>query len=224
MAKGPSNRRFVVLGLGTFGSALAVRLTELGYRVTGVDSSEKQIQALQDQLYEAVVADVTDREALSQLLVSEAEAVFISLGEQIERSILAALHVRELGAENVIAKAVSTEHAKVLEKLGVQRVIIPEVEFARELAEKVSEPNVLERLHIDPQYSIIELEVPNSLIGKTLQEADLRRRFGVTVIGARDVLHGTVQVVPGADYMLTDDKVLIIIGTEDSLRKVQELK
>jgi trk system potassium uptake protein TrkA len=123
-------RRFVVLGLGSFGSALARRLTKNGCRVTGADASEARIDELKGQLYEAVVTDVTDRESLEQLLLNHADAVFISLGEEIEKSLLAALHAKELGARRVIVKGVTIEHGKILKRLGVDRVIFPEVEMA----------------------------------------------------------------------------------------------
>ena len=104
------NARFVVLGLGTFGTALASRLSANGRRVTGVDSNARHVEALRDQLYEAIVADVTDRNALKELLLPNAEAVIISLGEQIELSILTALHAKELGARHVYCKEIGRAH------------------------------------------------------------------------------------------------------------------
>ena len=223
MASKPKDRRFVVLGLGSFGSALAVTLSEHECRVTGVDVSAKAVEAVQNDIYEAVVADATDRSALEQLLVNEAETVFVALGEKIERSILAALHLRDLQAREVYAKGVNEEHARILKALGVGRVVFPEVEFAQDLAIRIAFPNILERMHIDPQYSIIEIGVPPSFAGKTLQEADIGRRYGVHVIGIRDVLHQTVRVVPPGEVRLGDDQILIVIGREEDLHKLREI-
>lgn len=216
-------KRFVVLGLGSFGASLALRLSDNGCRVTGVDRSERNVQAVQDRLYEAIVADVTDRTAMEQLLLQNADAVFISLGENIERSILAALHVKELGARQIFAKATTDEHGRILEKLGVERVIFPEAEIAVQLADKVTWPNVLDLLKIDPDYSIIEIAVPNSLVGVTLQAADLRRRFNIFVLGVKDALLGKLVVIPQADFVLNDDQVLLAIGKRLDLDRFREM-
>lgn len=219
-----AQRRFVVLGLGSFGTALARRLSENGCRVTGVDNSEERVRALQDQLYEAVVGDVTDRQTLEELLISNASAVFISLGENIERSILAALHAKELGAAQIYAKAVSEDHGRILRKLGVDRAIFPEAEIAVQLADSVTWPNILETIKIDPEYGIIEIAVPGSLVGQTLQQADLRRRHGVTVLCIKDALRGTLEVSPNGEFQLSDDQMLLLLGKQDSLRRFREVK
>lgn len=215
--------RFIVLGLGTFGRALAVRLAENGRRVTGVDQSEKLVEQLRDKLYEAIVGDVTDRLVLKELVPSNSEAVIISLGEQIELSILTALHAKELGARHVYCKGVTDDHGKILKQLGVERVIFPEREMAVQLADSFAWPNVINSLQVDNEYSILELAVPNSLVGKTLQSADLRRRFGVSVVAVKDALRGSLVGIPAGDFVLSDDQLLLIIGKHTDLRRVQEL-
>lgn len=216
------NKRFVVLGLGTFGTALAVRLAKNGCRVTGVDSSERHVEAVSSLLYESVVGDVTDRHVLEQLSLPDAEAVIISLGEQIERSILAALHARECGARHIFVKGVSDEHGKILKALGVERVIFPEAEIAVQLADNFTWPNVLNFLQVDPEYSIIEIAVPPSFLGKTLQEADLRRRFNVYVLAIKDALQGKLQGIPHGDFRLNDDQLLLVIGKHADLAKFRD--
>src|SRR3569832_2096097 len=131
------NKRFVVLGLGSFGTALSTRLAQNGCRVTGVDASERRVEAQKNVHYEAVVANVTDKASLAELLVAKSNAVFISLGENIETSLLAALHVRELGAKRVLVKGVSEEHGKILKHIGVERVVFPEAEMAAQLADSM---------------------------------------------------------------------------------------
>ena len=219
-----TNRRFIVLGLGSFGTALATKLADNDCRVTGVDSSEDAVNELKDVLYEAVVADVTDRDALAELSVANANGVCISLGENIEPSLLAALHVKELGARRIVVKGVTIEHGKILKKLGVDRVVFPEVEIAQQLADRETWPNVLDFLPIDRNYGVIEIAVPSSLNGETLQQADLRRRFGIYVLGVKDSLAGTLQVIPSPDLRLTDDQMLLALGQMDNLEKFRELK
>jgi len=217
-------KRFIVLGLGSFGAALATKLSKNGCRVTGVDSDEERVEELKDILYEAVVADVTDRKALQELLVSTATAVFISLGENIELSLLAALHAREIGARRVLVKGVTVEHGKILKHLGVERVIFPEVEMAQQLADSMTWPNVLDALTIDTNVSLAEMAVPGSLAGTTLRDADLRRRFGLTVLGIKDHLTGDLTLNPAAEFRLTDDQLLLVIGQKDDLSRFGDIR
>lgn len=212
-----SERHFVVLGLGSFGTALALRLSQNGCRVTGVDLREKAVEDIKDQVYAAIQADVTDRAALEELLLQHADTVFISLGEQIERSILAALHCKDLGARRIYAKGVTAEHGRILEKLGVERVIFPEMEIAHQIADKVTWPNVLDQLPIDPEYGLMEITVPNQFVGKTLTDANLRRRYGLLVVAVKDALHGFLETAPGADFRLSDDQILLVLGKHRDL-------
>ncbi len=217
-------KRFVVLGLGTFGRALAEKFAQNGCRVTGVDRSRDRVEDLKNVLYESVIADVTEREALEHLSLPDAEAVMISLGENISLSLLATLHAKELGAKRIVVKGVTPEHGKLLMHLGVERVVFPELEIARELADRMTWPNVLDFLPIDPDYSLVEIAAPDSCAGQTLQEADLRRRFNVWVLGVKDALSGKLTIFPSGDFKLSDDQLLLAIGKQEDLGRLRELK
>jgi len=219
-----STKRFVVLGLGTFGTALAARLHENDCRVTGLDLRKDRVEAVKDDLYEAIIGDATEREVLEQLSLRTADAVFISLGENIARSLLATLHCKELGARRVIVKGVTKEHGKLLHHLGVERVVFPEIEVAREVADRVTWPNFLDFLPIDREHSIVELAVPDALNGQTLGEANLRRRFGVFVVGLKDVLTGKLEIFPGGDVRLNSSQLLLVVGKQSELSQLRELK
>jgi trk system potassium uptake protein len=218
-----NGKRFVVLGLGSFGAALAKRLAENGCRVTGVDASEDRVEALQDVLHEAVVGDVTERETLEELLVAQSTAVFISLGEKIEMSMLAALHAREVGAKRVLVKGVTSEHGRILKHLGVERVVFPEAEMAVQLADSMTWPNVLDALAIDTDHQLIEMAVPDSLVGQSLRQADLRRKFGCMVLGVKDHLTGNLTINPDGEFRLTDDQLLLVIGRKEELGRLSQL-
>ena len=217
-------KHFIVLGLGTFGSALAVKLHQNGCRVTGVDASRERVESLKNFLYEAVISNAADRESLQNLSLREADAVFISLGENISLSLLAALHAKELGARRVIAKGVTAEHGKILKHLGVERVVFPETEIAEDLADRATWPNVIDFLPIDPEYSFVEIAVPDSFVGQTLSEVDLRRRAGVWVVGVKDVLSGKLQMIPSAEFRFGADQLLLAIGKGEDLTRLRELK
>lgn len=217
-------KHFVVLGLGTFGAAFAERAHHDGCRVTGVDASEERVEELKEVLHEAVIADVTDRDSLQQLPLVAADAVVISLGERYEQSILCALHVKELGARRILAKGVTQDHGKILKKLGVDEVIFPEKEAAMYWADKETWTNVVDFLPIDPEYGLIEVAVPSTLQGKTLLEANIRQKYGVHVIGVKDVTFNKMTLIPPADFRMTDEQLLLVIGTKEALEKFQALK
>ncbi|MGB8853475.1 MAG: TrkA family potassium uptake protein [Pirellulales bacterium] len=216
-------KKFIMLGMGTFGSALATKLAANGCQVTGVDVKRERLDLLKNVLHEAVIGDSTDREVLENLPIRDATAVFISLGETISQSLLATLHVRELGARNVIVKGVTKEHGKILEHLGVDRVVFPEEEVARELADRMTWPNVLDYLPIDPEYSVAEVAMPSSLSGKTLAEANLRSRIGVHVMGIKDVMKGKFEMFPDGKTRLLEDQVLLVVGREKEIAALREM-
>ena len=213
-----------MLGMGTFGAALATKLASNGCRVIGVDQRKERLEAVKNHIYEAVIGDSTERELLENLPIRDATAVFISLGESIATSLLATLHVKELGARNVIVKGVTHEHGKILEHLGAYRVVFPEEEVARELADRMTWPNVLDYLPIDPDYSVAEIAMPASLSGKTLAEANLRSRIGVHVMGLKDVMTGRFEMFPDGKTRLLEEQVLLVVGREAELAALREMK
>ena len=217
-------KHFVVLGLGTFGGALATRLADNGCRVTGVDVNPALVEALKDKLYEAVIANATERSVVDQLGLAEADAVLISLGEELSPSLLATLHAREAGAKRILVKGLTDEHGKILRSLGVERVVFPEIEIAHTLADQMTWPNVLDYVPIDPEHSVIEITVPDSISGSTLLEADLRRRFNIWVIGIKDALTGKFHMLPGPDFRFNPDQMLVLVGKQDDLMRFRELK
>jgi trk system potassium uptake protein TrkA len=217
-------KRFVVLGLGSFGRALATRLAKNGCRVTGVDQRKDYAEALRDSLYQAVIGDATDRDTLAELSLPDADAVFISLGENITRSLLAALHAKELAARRIIVKGVTEEHGKLLRHLGVERVVFPEIEIAQELADRITWPNVIDYLPIDPEYSFVEFSMPQSVVGKTLREANLRSRYGIWVVGVKDALTGKLRMFPDGEFRLGDDQLLLIVGKQTQIDALRELE
>ncbi|MCA9155025.1 MAG: TrkA family potassium uptake protein [Pirellulaceae bacterium] len=217
-------KHFVVIGLGSFGAAVAQRLKKNGCRVTGIDSDEERVEVLKEWLYEAVIGNATDREALQHLSLDAATGIVISLGEDITLSLLATLHAKELGARNIVVKGVTPEHGKLLKSLGVARVIFPETEIALQLADQLTWPNVIDLLPIDPEYSFIEIAIPDSFVNRTLLEINLRRRFGVWVVGVKDVMTGKLEMFPDAEYKLLADQMLLVVGKTDDLKRIRELR
>lgn len=217
-------KQFVVIGLGSFGGALAERLGENGCRVTGMDQSKDRVESLKDVLYEAVIGDARDRDCIAHLPVTTAHAVIISMGEDITQSLLATLHAKELGAKQVIVKGVTDEHARILKCLGVDRVIFPETEIARQLADRMTWPNVLDFLAIDPEYSFVEIASPDNWAGKTMIDLDLRRKHNIWVVGVKDPMSGKLEMFPGGDYKLSADQILLVVGKQVDVNKLSDFK
>lgn len=217
----PPIKHFYILGLGSFGGALARRLKKNGCRVTGVDSSRENVEEIKDDLYEAIIADATEYESLKHLNLKEANGVFISMGEDITPSLLATLHAKELGAKRIIVKGVTKDHGKLLKSLGVERVIFPEAEIAETLADRMTWPNIIDFLPIDPEYSFMEVAVPDEMIGKSLMNLNLRQQYGVWVVGVKDPMTGKLAMFPDGGYSLGLDQLLLVVGKQSSLEQLR---
>ncbi len=217
-------KRFVVIGLGSFGTAVATRLSENDCRVTAIDMRRERVEEMQDVVYEAMIGDCTDRETLEALGLDTAEAIVISLGADISTSLLATLHVRELHGRRIIVKGVSPEHGKILEYLGVERVVFPKLEVGQFLADRLTWPNMIDFLPIGSEYGVDELSVPDGLIGKTLRQSDLRGSYGVYVLGVKDGRTDEFELLPHADFELQTGQVILVVGEADALKRLRELK
>lgn len=214
--------RVAVFGLGNFGHHFARRVAQQkGIDVMAVDIDQDAVDVIGQFVTNAIVADVTQREVLEELEIDDVDYAVISLGGSMEPSVLATLHVHALGVANIYVKAISDEHAKILELVGATRIIHPEREVAESLAEELGKPNVLKFIPLGEDYSIIELEPPSSMHGKSLAELDLRNRYGVTVIGVREYLTDSRHMNPPGTYVVGDDVSLLILGRLDQLEKLR---
>ena len=214
--------RVVIMGIGNFGHFFARRLSTQKVEIMAVDINKHAVDQVAPFVSRAVVGDVTDRDLLEELDVASADYVVISLGdEHMDPSILATLHSRSLGAKNVYAKAISDDHARILELIGATRIIHPEREVAESLAEALGKPNVLDFIPLGEEYSIVEFEPPSGFVGKSLAELDLRSRYGVTVIGIKEFLTGKRRMNPPPDMVIQDDVSLLIMGRDEQVEKLQ---
>lgn len=220
-----ARRSFAVIGLGRFGSATAVTLSELGQDVIGVDSSEDRVRELGDILLQAIQLDATDEKALRAAGIHTVDVAIISIGENIESSVLVVMLVKELGVKTIIAKAVTPLHGRILEKLGVSRVVFPEREMAQRLAHSLVVPNVLEYIELSRDFSIVEIPAPAEFVGKTLRQLELRSRHGLTLIALkRQTDRGRVtNIAPGADEAIQAGDVLALLGSHENLARLERL-
>lgn len=213
--------KIAVLGVGNFGHFFTRRLADQKVEILAVDVDKRAIDEIGTYVTHAVVGDCTSRELLEELDLGSFDYAVISLGSRMDASILATLHVRSLGARNIYVKALSEDHGRILELIGASKIIHPEREVAESLAEAMGNPNVLDFIPLGENYSIIEMEPSDRLVGKSLEELDLRNRFGVTVLGVKEYLTGTHRMNPAGTYVVADDVSLLIMGRADQIGRVQ---
>ena len=222
-------RKFAVIGLGTFGFQLACELEKLGGEVLAVDKDPEVIQDIRDYVSRAVVSDALDRDNLREVGVADVDVVIIGLRSRLDTSILTTMHVQELGVKEIVVQAVSDDHRRALEKLGAARVIFPEKDMALRAANQLMQPNLVDSLWAAPGYSIVEVRVPQSFLGKSLLELNVRRQFGVTVVAVKSLSAGApastkpspesaTPFVPTPEYIFRPDDILVLFGKNEDLR------
>ena len=212
--------RFAVIGLGNFGSNVARVLYELGHEVICVDRNEDLIKTAHDFSTFGLVGPATDMNLLSSLQIKTLDAVFVSLGDEMADSILVTLHLRDLGAKRIIAKITSEDHGRVLLRVGAHEVVFPERDMAVQVANHVSSPTIMNYLDLSPEYMLAEIIPINEFVGQTLAQTQLRRDYGVNVIGVKDIMTERITANPPADFVIKDSEILIVIGRRDDLARL----
>lgn len=212
--------RFAVIGLGSFGSYLARTLYDKGHEVLIIDKDKDKVDEAKDFSSQAVWMDSADKENLQALGIQDMDVVVVSLGPEMESSILTVLYLHELGVNRIMAKALSADHGKILEAIGATEVIYPERDMAIRLAQRLSSRNVLEYLPLGENISIQEIVPPEAFIGKKLRDLDLTNRYRVQVIAVRQLVPDQLIFIPGADFVIKDSDVLVVMGEEESLAEL----
>lgn len=211
-------KQFIVLGLGRFGSAVATTLVELGHEVLGVDNDKERVDALKDKITQAVQADITEEKVLKELGVKNFDAAIVSIATDLEASILVTMMLKEMGLKYIIAKAQSALHGKVLEKIGVDKIVFPERDMGRRIARSLIIPNIKDYIELEPDYSVIEIEALPEFVDKTLSELDLRNKYGINVLAIKR--DNSFNVSLQAKDIIKNGDFLIVIG---ETKKITEL-
>ena len=214
-------KSYIVIGLGRFGSRAAKRLCELGREVLAIDCNSDLVQPISSMVTQAVVADARDKDVLRALGAKDFECGIVAIGTNLADSVLATMNLKELGVPYIVCKASDETHRQVLMKLGADRVVIPEQEQADRLAKNLSSPNVLDYIELSEEHGIVELPAPKSWQGKSLKELNVRAKLGVNIIAVEKGRH--INVSPGADYRITPEDVMVVLGDTAALDAVQKL-
>lgn len=219
-------QQFAVIGLGRFGSAMATTLVDLGHDVIGIDGSEERVHALADSITQAIELDATDEKALRAAGIHDVDVAVVSIGENIESSLLVVMLLRELGIRTIVAKAVTSLHGRILERLGVSRVIFPEREMAVRIAHSLVMPNAIDYIELSRDFSIVEVPAPAHFVGRSLKQIELRPRLGLTLIAikrADDAGAVTTNIAPAADDVIREGDVLALLGDNERLTQLDRL-
>lgn len=214
-------KQIAVVGLGRFGSNLAVELQKLGYAVLAIDKDDKLVNTIADSVSNALVADATDKDALVDIGIQSFENVVVAIGASLEASILVTLVLKELGIPNIIAKARDEYHTKILERLGATRVISPEHDMGIRLARSIATPNLLDYIEISQGYSIAEIDVQQNISGKTLMELDWRRKYGINVVAIKHK-NGALKLVPRADDKILEGDIIVVVGENSKIERMKD--
>ncbi len=212
-------KRFVVVGLGNFGSSVAESLQTQKHDVLAVDQSEEAVNRIAPLVSRAVVGDGRSVRLLERVGAKAADAGIVSTGDDITASILATMALRDLKVRDVFVKVISIDHARVMEKLGVTETIFPERESGMRLAARISTTSILNYVRLGPGFSVQEMAVPSGWIGKPLRYLKLPQRFRISVIALHDVLMDEIIAVPNADAPLKESDTLLVAGKDEDLAR-----
>ncbi|MEV5413274.1 TrkA family potassium uptake protein [Thermopolyspora sp. NPDC052614] len=210
----------VVIGLGRFGSSLALELTRRGTEVLAIDHRPKVVQSLAGRITHIATADATDAEALRQLGVPDFYRAVVGIGSDLEASILTASILVELEVEDIWAKAVSRQHGRILSRIGVHHVVTPEHDMGERVAHLVS-GRLLDYMEVDQNFALVKTRPPKDFVGKPLGETNLRRKYGVTVVAVKSP--GEEFTYASAETELTYDDVIIVSGKTENVERFAEL-
>lgn len=212
--------QFAVIGIGRFGYSLATKLYELGYDVIAIDKDEETIKSISDKVTYAVQADATDINTLIALGLKCVEVAVVSIGSDINASLMATLNVHELEIKKVYAKAANEQQAKVLYKIGADKVFLPERDMGRRVAHNIVSNNILDMIELDPKYSVIELNALEVWVGKNLTELNLRTNHGINVIAVKRGDELNISPKPTDKIMKND--ILVVVGDNRTLSTLQD--
>lgn len=214
-------RQFAVIGCGRFGSSVAMKLNELGCEVMVVDKDEEIIQTMSESVTHAVQADATDENTMRSLGIRNFDVVVVTIGSDIQASVLITLMCKEQGVKTVVAKAQDDLHAKVLYKIGADRVVFPEREMGIRIAKNLVTDSVLDYIELGAKYSIAEIYPPDQWIGKTIKELELRSKYNVNVIATKK--SGELEISINPEQPLSDGCIIVIMGANEDINRVESM-
>ncbi|WP_069997322.1 potassium channel family protein [Cellulosilyticum sp. I15G10I2] len=212
-------KQFVVFGLGRFGASVALTLSEAGYEVMAVDTSEEKVQEISAFVTHAVQADAIDMDTLRSLGIRNFDVGIVAIGKDIQSSIMITLLLKEIGLPYVVAKASTEVHQKVLQKLGADRIILPEHEMGKRIAANLIAGSIIDYIELSPDYSIMEMAILPEWSNSTIKDLNVRGKYGINIIAVEH--KGGINVSPEPDYVLSPEDILVVVGDNKALQALE---
>ena len=229
-------KTFVVIGLGVFGNQVVRHLAKNNVDIIGIDKDEKKVEEVKEFLKIAIVGDATDVSQLEQAGVNaqDVDIAIVAIGESVESNVYVSLLLKERGIKKVFSRALNDQHANILAKIGVDKVIFPEESAARQLVSSLSSPQILEMFNISEDYSVVEIPSPKMFHNKMLQELGVRTKYNVTIIGIKrntpfvndsgeTDTKEEIIFLPSSDEEILDGDILIVAGKNQDIEKFKKI-
>ena len=215
-------KKFAVIGLGSFGSNLVKTLAKKNVEIIAIDIDEIKVNEIKDVATQPITMDATSKENLTSIGITDVDCVIVSAGPSLEPSIMIVYILKELGVKKIIAKALSEDHEKILLLVGANEVYYPERDIAKKIGTQLSFSNLLDYLPIESGFVIQEIAPPDSFIGKSLGEINLRKKYNVTVIAIKSIIPESTTMNPGADFLIKESDIMLVFGSDVDIEKLHK--
>ena len=212
------DKQYIVIGCGRFGSSVAKKMCQLGNEVMVIDKDEDSIENIAEQVTHTAIVDVTEERDLKSIGLGNFDVVIVAISSDIRSSIMATIMAKEMGVPKIVCKAKDELQAKVLYKIGADKVVFPERDMGIRLAYNLASENILDQINLDPEYSIMEIVTPTNWVGKTIIELNLRAKYDITVLAVKTT--SGLKVMPSPNYKMQEKNILIIIGNTDKISDI----
>lgn len=219
--------KFIVIGLGYFGSTLAISLTEQGHEVIGIDNKYERVDELKNQIGNVMEMDTTNENAVKTLPLNDTDAVIVAIGEDVGSSILTLSILKKLQVKNIIGRIISPMHKSILNQIGIENTVHPESETAMMISLKLQVKNALKITEIDSDNLIVEFKVPQKYVSHTLGTANLESRFRLKTVAVKSLAkkgllsheQNVTTLMPDENYIFKENDVIIVAGLLDNMKK-----
>lgn len=212
------DKQYLVIGCGRFGSSVAKKMCQLGNEVMVIDKDEDSINNIAELVTHTSIVDVTEERDLKSIGLGNFDVVIVAISSDVRASIMATVMAKEMGVPKVVCKAKDELQAKVLYKIGADKVVFPERDMGIRLAYNLASENILDQINLDPEYSIMEIVTPQNWVGKTIIELNLRAKYDITVLAVKT--QSGLKVMPSPNYKMQEKNILIIIGNTDKISDI----
>ena len=209
-----------IIGLGRFGGTLAKQVAAMGHEVVGIDIEEGLVQKLAPYLTHSIVADFSDEDTIRQLNLQELDVVVIAIGDNLKAKLLSAMVLKELHAPYIVAKASTEMESKLLEKVGADLIIFPEMDMAERVAQMLTRENIVDYFQLSQDIGLVEMGITSFMIGHTLPELDIRKKYNVNIVAVKR--DKNVIAPPNPNNPLQDEDMLIVIGRNEDITKLSQ--